>query len=193
MLTYPLFPESSFSLLPVVPRKEIPHLLSSETWQVPCVVSACVCVSMSLCVCERERGRTVNKYLLSICCESWPWPCLVLKIQQWISKGKSNNRHETLKNNKQWILTICRFHICDLPAPWNVFAALSRYSAATVILGRALGGENLNSPMHESPAGFHHNDLCHLGSVQTLKCPFWGLLRAMFLYIFVLFVGGFTV
>ena len=150
----------------------------------------CVCVHVK----EREAGQSVNKYLLSIYCESWPWPCLVLKIQQWISKGKPNNTHETLKNNKQWLLAIGRFHIGDCLLPeMYLHPSVSTHSAATVILGRDLGEENLNSLMHESPAGFHHDNLCHLGSVQTLQCPFWGLLRAMFLYIFVLFVGDFTV
>lgn len=91
-------------------------------------MGVCVWVCVCVYVKEREAGQSVNKYLLSIYCESWPWPCLVLKIQQWISKGKSNNTHEMLKNNKQWILAICRFHVGDLPAPWNVFAPLSQYS-----------------------------------------------------------------
>lgn len=33
--------------------------------------------------------------------------------------------------------------------------SVNTHSAATVILGRALGGENLNSLIHESPAGFY--------------------------------------
>lgn len=50
--------------------------------------------------------------------------------------------------------------------------SVNTHSAATVILGLCPGWGELEQPDSESPAGFHHDDLCNLGSVQTLKCPF---------------------